>query len=60
MEKGEEVERRRGGGRGGGGGDNTKEWTGVDFASSIRAAVGKGLLQSHLLCPDDLQSNGID
>ena len=41
MEKGEEVERRRGEG-GGGGGDNIKEWTGVDFSSSIRAAAGRG------------------
>ena len=38
--------------------DNIKEWTGMDFASSTRAAEkgqdGKGLLQIHLWCPDDL------
>ena len=38
--------------------DNIKEWTGMDFASSIRAAEtgqdGKELLQIHLWCPDDL------
>ena len=38
--------------------DNIKEWTGMDFASSTRAAENrsnvKGLLQIHLLCPDDL------
>ena len=39
--------------------DNNKEWTGMDFASSTRAALktgqdGKGLLQIHLWCPDDL------
>ena len=34
--------------------DNIKEWTGMDFASSVRAAEtgqsGKGLLQIHLRC----------
>ena len=48
--------------------DNIKEWTGMDFASSTRAFEnrstqlghlktgqdGKGLLQIHLWCPDDL------
>ena len=38
--------------------DNIKEWTGMDFASSVRSAENrtrwKGLLQSHLWCPDDL------
>ena len=38
--------------------DNIKEWTGMDFASLTRAAKtgkdGKGLLQIHLWCPDDL------
>ena len=38
--------------------DNIKEWTGMEFASSARAAEtgqgGKGLLLSHLLCSDDL------
>ena len=38
--------------------DNIKEWTGMDFASSTRAAENrtkwKGLLQIHLWCPDDL------
>ena len=38
--------------------DNIKEWTGIDFASSTRAAENmtrwKGLLQIHLWCPDDL------
>ena len=38
--------------------DNIKEWTGMDFASSTRAAENrsrwKGLLRIHLWCPDDL------
>ena len=38
--------------------DNIKEWTGMDFVSSTRAAENrsrwKGLLQIHLWCPDDL------
>ena len=38
--------------------NNIKEWTGMDFASSTRAAKtgqdGKGLLRIHLWCPDDL------
>ena len=41
--------------------DNIKEWTGMDFASSVRAAEnrttcqdGKGLLRIHLWCPKDL------
>ena len=38
--------------------DNIKEWTGMDFASSTRAAEnkrrGKGLLRTHLWYPDDL------
>ena len=38
--------------------DNIKEWTGMDFASSARAAENKtrwkGLLPIHLWCPDDL------
>ena len=37
--------------------DNINEWTGMDFASSTRAAENrsrKGLLQIHLWCPDDL------
>ena len=38
--------------------DNIKEWTGMDFASSTRVLKtgqdGKGLLQIHLWCPDDL------
>ena len=38
--------------------DNIKEWTGMDFASSTRAAEnnqdGKKLLRIHLWCPDDL------
>ena len=38
--------------------DNIKEWTGMDFASSTRAAETgqdrKGLLQIHPWCPDDL------
>ena len=35
--------------------DNIKEWTGMDFASSTRAAEdGRGLLRIHLWCPDDL------
>ena len=38
--------------------DNIKEWTGMDFASSTRAATtgqdGKGLLRIHLWCPNDL------
>ena len=38
--------------------DNIKEWTGMDFVSSTRAAEnktsGKGLLRTHLWCPDDL------
>ena len=38
--------------------DNIKEWTGMDFASSTRAAEtgqdGKGLLRIYLWCPDDL------
>ena len=38
--------------------DNIKEWTGMDFASCTRAAEkrqdGKGLLQIHLWCLDDL------
>ena len=38
--------------------NNIKEWTGMDFASSTRAAEtgqdGKRLLQIHLWCPDDL------
>ena len=38
--------------------DNIKEWTGMDFASSTRALKtgqdGKGLLPTHLWCPDDL------
>ena len=37
---------------------NIKEWTGIDFASSTRAAENrtrwKGLLRTHLWCPDDL------
>ena len=37
---------------------NIKEWTGIDFASSTRVAVNrtrwKGLLRTHLWCPDDL------
>ena len=42
--------------------DNIKKWTGMDFASSTRAAenrTGKGLLRIHLWCPDDLSSYGI-
>ena len=39
-------------------GNNIKEWSGIDFSSSARAAKteqgGKGLLRSHLWCPDDL------
>ena len=39
--------------------ENIKEWTGMRFADSLRAAEdregGKVLLQRHLLCPDDLQ-----
>ena len=40
--------------------DNIKEWTGMDFASSTRAAENrtkwKGIvaLRIHLWCPDDL------
>ena len=38
--------------------DNIKEWTGMDFASSTRQLKtgqdGKGLLQIHLWCSDDL------
>ena len=41
--------------------EHIKEWTGMDFASSTRAAEeyhtgqeGKGLLRIHLWCPDDL------
>ena len=38
--------------------DNIKEWTGMDFDSSTRQLKtgqdGKGLLQIHLWCPDDL------
>ena len=38
--------------------DNIKECTGMDFASSTKTAEtgqdGKGLLQIHLWCPDDL------
>ena len=38
--------------------DNIKEWTGMDFASSTRQLKtgqdGKGLLQIHLWCPEDL------
>ena len=40
--------------------DNIKEWTGLDFASSNRAAElktgqdGKGLLRIRLWCPNDL------
>ena len=38
--------------------DNIKDWTGIDFASSTRAAENrkdcKGLLRTHLWCPDDL------
>ena len=38
--------------------DNVKEWTGMDCASSTRAAEttqdGKGLFRTHLWCPDDL------
>ena len=37
---------------------NIKEWTGMDFASSTRAAENrsrwKGILRIHLSCPDDL------
>ena len=40
------------------GGKTIKDWTGMDFASSTRAAKigqdGKGLLRIHLWCPDDL------
>ena len=44
--------------------DNIKQWTGMDFAisTSLRVAEnrtrwnGKGLLQIHLWCPDDLPS----
>ena len=39
--------------------DNIKEWTGMGFGDSLRAAEegkdGKVLLQRHLWCPDDLQ-----
>ena len=38
--------------------DNYKEWTGIGFADSLRAATGKGgkvSLQRHLWCPDELQ-----
>ena len=39
-------------------GDNIKEWTGMDFASSLKAAETgqdrKGLLRIHLWCPDNL------
>ena len=35
--------------------DNIKEWTGMGFGDSLRAADGKVLLQRHLWCPDDLQ-----
>ena len=38
--------------------DNIKEWAGMDFASSTRAAKtgqdGTELLRIHLWCPDDL------
>ena len=41
--------------------DNIKEYTGMDFASSTRTGenrtrsiYGKGLLRSHLWCPDDV------
>ena len=40
--------------------DNIKEWTGMGFGDSLRAADewkdGKVLLQRHLWCLDDLQS----
>ena len=39
--------------------DNIKEWTGIGFGDSLRAAEdregGKVLLQRHLWCPDDLR-----
>ena len=39
--------------------DNIKEWTGMWFGDSLRAAEdregGKVLLQGHMWCPDDLQ-----
>ena len=39
--------------------DNIKEWTGMGFGDSLRAAEDregwKVLLQRHLWCPDDLQ-----
>ena len=39
--------------------DNIKEWTGMGFGDSLRAAEdregGKVLLQRHLWCPDDLR-----
>ena len=38
--------------------DNIKEWTGMDFPAQLRQLKtcqdGKGLLQIHLWCPDDL------
>ena len=38
--------------------DSIKDWTGMDFSTSARQLKtrrgGKGLLQIHLLCPDDL------
>ena len=44
--------------------DNITELTGMDFASSNKAAEdrtrGKGLLQSHLWCPTAMQGYEID
>ena len=43
--------------------DYIKEWTGMDYASSSRAAEtgqdGKGLLRIHLWCPDDLPTSNV-
>ena len=40
-------------------GNNIKEWTGMGFGDSLRAADyregWKGIVQRHLWCPDDLQ-----
>ena len=33
--------------------DNIKEWTGIEFGDSLRAAEDREGLQRHMWCPDD-------